>query len=614
MKIDTEVTHGSTSTRAVNPDVVGKGVIVVVAFIASLCLLPWIRMSVFPDEGATLYSAHLSWSDLWAQSRHVDLVLLPYYVLIHFWLTISGSIVWVRAVSLCALFGTIVVIGWTGVRIAGKWCGILAAVLTATSTLLVEKSLNARPYELSTFLVAVSAVYLFRWLNAPRARWMWVFVVVALLATAMQLFSLLAPISMLLCALVVRPELLAQRLRRLLAPLVVLAIAAGAWIVVCIRQVGQVNWIANESITGRLTAEIRGPLIGQAYDFVLFVIAVAVVTKFALVWSSGGREIISHQVSRDRDILAVTIGWAVVPTAALSIVSFAHPIFSVRYISASAPGAALLAAFICVRAFPAILDPHRVSDQFGGRRWLSRTMACFGAAAVIILAVGYVNSASALQEDLQGPARYIAQHANRGDVVALPDHAITSGVEYYWANDRQRIALWPQLGVRQRYVEGFDLSLHPSGGLPHRVWLVSDFSVPGVTHFEMVLKREGYLLVNVKEFDGSTLFVYQSALPATSVLVPSDGATLSGTSATLAIANSNRHGVGIRKVQFVLSGGSYHKTVIGTAVLMSFGFFLPWNTTNVPNGSYTLQSLATDGAGFASYSQAIPIKVNNAGR
>ena len=144
---------------------------------------------------------------------------------------------------------------------------------------------------------------------------------------------------------------------------------------------------------------------------------------------------------------------------------------------------------------------------------------------------------------------------------------------------------------------------------------MSDFDVPGVTHFEMVLKRDGYVLVNFKQFYGSTLLVYQSALPTTSVLVPSDETTLSGTSATLvAIAISNRAGVGITKVQFVLSGGSYSKRVIGTAAFTAAGSFLAWNTTNVPNGTYALQSLATDGAGFAGYSQAISIKVDNAGR
>ena len=366
---------------------------------------------MFADEGATLYSAHLSWSNLWAQSQHVDLVLLPYYVLVHFWIMVSGTIEWVRALSLFAFFGTIVVIGWTGLRIAGRWCGIIAAVLTATSTLLVEKSLNARPYALSTFLVVLCAVCLFKWLEHSAARWMWAFSILALLATAMQLFSLLAPASMLFCVVVVRPELIAQRLRAFLAPVAVFVVASAAWLVACLGEVGQVNWIARQSTNSRLLAEIRGPLIGQSYDFVLFVIVVVVATKLAIIWNRDVRATVVKSISRDRDILALTLGWVVVPTVVLSIVSFAHPIYSDRYVAASAPGAALLAAFILVRVFPKILDPSRASDPMPRRAVRSRLLAAFGVAAAVLLVIGYLGSASSLQEDLESPARYAAQLA-----------------------------------------------------------------------------------------------------------------------------------------------------------------------------------------------------------
>lgn len=133
------------------------------------------------------------------------------------------------------------VVGWTGLRIAGKWCGIIGAVLTATSTLLIVKSLNARPYELSTLLVALCAFFLFKWLDDSHAQWVWAFSILAVLASALQLFSLLAPTAMLICVLVVRPRLIAQRLRVLLAPIGLLAVVSGAWVVVCIREVGQVN-------------------------------------------------------------------------------------------------------------------------------------------------------------------------------------------------------------------------------------------------------------------------------------------------------------------------------------------------------------------------------------
>jgi hypothetical protein len=564
---------------------------------------------MFADEGATLYSAHLSWSNLWAQSEHVDLVLLPYYALIHFWLMVSGNIAWVRALSLFAYFGTIVVVGWTGLRIAGRWCGIVASVLTATSTVLVEKSLNARPYELSTFLVVLCAAVLFKWLDDSRARWLWAFSVLAFLATAMQLFSLLAPVSMLVAVLVVRPKLFAQRLRVLLAPIAALVVSSGALVIASIGEVGQVNWIANQSIGNRLLDELRGPLVGQLYDFVLFVLLVVTLVKFASIWNRDVRDRVVDRVSQDRDILALTIGWTVAPTVILAVLSFDHPIYAARYVAASAPGAALLVGFLCVRAFPQILDPSRRADRNPNRNLGSRLMAAFGLALGILLVIGDLTSASAQQEDLQSPAQFAAQHAQNGDVIALPDHAITSAIDYYLARDKRHINLWPQLGVGQPYVEGLDLSQHPSGGFPSRVWLVSDGSVPRVTRFERVLEEDGYRLEGQKQFNGSTLLVYDSTRPTISVIVPSSGTILSGKHVMLGASHTG--GVRIKKIEFMLGRGPYSQRVIGKTVFnqrWAIGF---WNTTSVPNGTYMLQSLITDEAGRKGYSPAITIKVEN---
>jgi mannosyltransferase len=360
VKIQSGVRPESQRASAVASDRIGQVAVVGTAVAATLGLLPWLGNSMFADEGATLYSAHLSWSNLWAQSLHVDLVLLPYYVLVHFWVMLSESIAWVRALSLFAFFGTIVAAGGLGLRLAGRWCGIIAAVLTASSTLLILKALNARPYELSALLVALSAVSLFKWLDDARARWLWAFSFLAILATTTQLFALLAPASMLLCVLGARPRLLAQRLRALLAPIVLLAVVSGTWITASTGELGQVNWIAQGSAGGLLLAELRGPVLGQAYDLVIFVIVVLVLAKLAIIWDRGVRHAVAQQIGRDRDIFALTIGWAILPTLALSIASLAHPVYANRYVAASAPGAALLVAFVCVRVFPATLDPARV--------------------------------------------------------------------------------------------------------------------------------------------------------------------------------------------------------------------------------------------------------------
>jgi hypothetical protein len=70
-------------------------------------------------------------------------------------------------------------------------------------------------------------------------------------------------------------------------------------------------------------------------------------------------------------------------------------------------------------------------------------------------------------------------------------------------------------------------------------------------------------------------------------------------------------GVQITKVQFVLTGGSYNKTVIGTATPTLYGWVFVGNSTLVHNGKYILQSLATDAAGNTAFSTGVSITVNN---
>ena len=90
--------------------------------------------------------------------------------------------------------------------------------------------------------------------------------------------------------------------------------------------------------------------------------------------------------------------------------------------------------------------------------------------------------------------------------------------------------------------------------------------------------------------------------PTTTVIIPSTGASLQGTSAVLDATASAADGVKIAQVQFTLTGGADSQTVIGTATPPSTGTCFGWNTTTVPDGAYTLQSRATDAAGNTAFS------------
>jgi hypothetical protein len=95
----------------------------------------------------------------------------------------------------------------------------------------------------------------------------------------------------------------------------------------------------------------------------------------------------------------------------------------------------------------------------------------------------------------------------------------------------------------------------------------------------------------------------------TGVLVPSSGATLSGAKAILdASASGPGH---LTSVPFVLNGGSLSNDVVATAVPTLYGYLAQWDTTGVANGTYTLQSVATESEGPTALSPPITVTVSN---
>jgi rRNA maturation protein Nop10 len=98
-----------------------------------------------------------------------------------------------------------------------------------------------------------------------------------------------------------------------------------------------------------------------------------------------------------------------------------------------------------------------------------------------------------------------------------------------------------------------------------------------------------------------------SAAPDTTVVLPSNGATLSGTTQYLDATASS----GVSEVQYELTGGPLTDSVIATATPTIYGWAATWNTTSVANGSYTLHSVASSG-GITGTSSPVSITVSNA--
>ena len=89
---------------------------------------------------------------------------------------------------------------------------------------------------------------------------------------------------------------------------------------------------------------------------------------------------------------------------------------------------------------------------------------------------------------------------------------------------------------------------------------------------------------NVAYSPGVTINVDNSV--TTNVLVPSNGSWVSGSQVALEAGASDA--VGVTKVEFQLTGGSLNNALIATATQSSQGWTASWNSTTVPDGTYTL--------------------------
>jgi hypothetical protein len=100
-----------------------------------------------------------------------------------------------------------------------------------------------------------------------------------------------------------------------------------------------------------------------------------------------------------------------------------------------------------------------------------------------------------------------------------------------------------------------------------------------------------------------------AAGPSTTVAAPSKGATVSGDIWVVASAQSP---AGVATVHFEVSGGSISdKTVASTTPTACCGWLGAWDTTDVPNGHYRLQSVVTDDAGNSATSPGVRVTVDN---
>jgi hypothetical protein len=123
------------------------------------------------------------------------------------------------------------------------------------------------------------------------------------------------------------------------------------------------------------------------------------------------------------------------------------------------------------------------------------------------------------------------------------------------------------------------------------------------------LNSVAYNTAGTKAYSAAATIIVENTPPATSVLVPSSGASVSGTKVLFdASVPSN---VGVTKVEFHLTGGTLNNALVATGSPTAYGWAVFWDSTTVPDGTYTVQSDAYDGAGNVGISAPISLTVAN---
>jgi len=271
------------------------------------------EQSFWADEAATADVLRHGFGDLFAAVRDQESTPPLYYVLAKLWTVVLGDDdAATRSFSAVCGTATVPLAGLLAVRVGGsERAGLGAALLVATSPLLIWFSQEARAYALLVLLSALSLLLLLRALDEPSPRRLVAWGVVVALALATHFFALFLVTGEALWLLFA----LRDRRRGLYA-LAVPSVAGLALLPLALdqREAGRAGFIGEDSLGHRVLQVLKQFLVGDDApgEVVLTAIAAAVVVVAIVgVWRSGA----AGRGTMTRIVALVTAVSVVVPLA-----------------------------------------------------------------------------------------------------------------------------------------------------------------------------------------------------------------------------------------------------------------------------------------------------------
>jgi mannosyltransferase len=377
--------------------------VLVGAFATLVSLVRIAHPSLWTDEAATVSAATRSVSAWWALITRIDAVHGLYYLLMHYWIGLTGR----SALALRAPSALAVGVGAAGVVRLGsllvdRRTGLFAGLVLAVLPRVVWAGGEARSY---AFDLAAAVWLTVALLAAVRlgGAWRWLRYAVALLAAStLFVYVLLLGLAHLVTVGLLRRDRLRPAALAvvgagvLLSPLVLLA-HREQWqlpfhhappLRTTLLQVSVQQFFAGELPTHSQTLHV-----GASWTFAAVALAVA-------VWP-----VLATTIRRlDRRLVAVALPWLVLPTALILGYTYGvKALYSPRYPTFTAPALALLLGAALARLRPS---------------W-QRLGAWAALVAVAVPVLGSLRTTTAKKASDWGPAAaYLQLHARPGDDIA----------------------------------------------------------------------------------------------------------------------------------------------------------------------------------------------------
>jgi 4-amino-4-deoxy-L-arabinose transferase-like glycosyltransferase len=200
------MTQRTRARKVANVVTSGRLLILVVVLGAVLRLYRFDALSLWLDEGFTVFFSRLPWRTVLGLDGAYDVHPPLYYALVKVVGVGVPEVVAGRLVSVVAGTATVPVLYALAARLLGPWPGVLSALVLAVSPLHVWYSQEARQYALVVLLVCVSYLALTEYWRSPRMGWAALYLVTLLLALYTEYSAIYAilPQALVLAATVVR--------------------------------------------------------------------------------------------------------------------------------------------------------------------------------------------------------------------------------------------------------------------------------------------------------------------------------------------------------------------------------------------------------------------------